>query len=57
MKKLFSKVALFLSAFNLGAYAYAQTHGHPIEIYKWIITLGFFLVFLFLDYSQKPNYR
>jgi len=57
MTKIVSKIALLLSAFNLGAYSYAQTHGSPIEIYKWVITGAFFLLFLVLDITQKPNYR
>jgi len=30
---------------TIGIYLYSSTNGHPIELYRWILTIGFGVIF------------
>jgi len=54
MKKVIYTFLSYLSAFNLGVYCYATTHGNTPEVYRWILTI-LFGIFFFIGSRQKMN--
>jgi len=48
IKGLF-KISTYVNAYTLGAYTYASSHGNPVELYRWIITIATFMLFYYMS--------
>ena len=51
--KWLAKLLSYISAFTLGIYTYASTHGDPIEAHRWLLTSVFGLMFFLFSLSDK----
>ncbi len=51
--KGFARLLSYISAFTYGIYAYASTHGDPIELHRWVITGGVGIMFFIISLPDK----
>ena len=49
------KLLSYISAFTLGAYCYGSTHGNVPELYRWILTIMFGLMFYVMSLPDKKQ--
>lgn len=47
LPKWLSMLLSYIFVFTLGAYVYGTTHGNTPELYRWILTCSFGLLFFF----------
>lgn len=45
----------YISVFTLGLYAASAKNGQSIELYRWLMTSGFGLMFYFLSLPKKDG--